>query len=83
MQEINFGLKERHDNMALINNKNFFSDNYVMDVFLFISAIISPLTTTLTISLLCKHNKLTTIIASPRFATSKRSMHSSTERYQF
>ena len=28
-----FDLKERHDNMALITNKNFFSDNYVMDVF--------------------------------------------------
>ena len=44
-----FDLKERHDNMALITNKNFFCDNYAVDVFLFITAIISLLATTLTI----------------------------------
>ena len=35
-----------------------------MDIFLFITAIISPLTTTLTIYLLCKHKKLRMLIAS-------------------
>ena len=59
-----FDLKERHDNTALITNKNFFSDNYVIDVFLFIAAIISLLATTLTIYLLCKHKKLRTLMAS-------------------
>ena len=61
-----FHLKERHenDNMALITNRYFFSDNYVMDVFLFITAIISLLATTLIIYLLCKHRKPTTLIAS-------------------
>ena len=60
-----FHLKERHDNMALISNKNFFSDNYVIDVFLFIAAIISLLVTTFTIYLLCKQKKkLRTIITS-------------------
>ena len=59
-----FDLQERHDNMALITNKNFFSDNYVIYVFLFIVAIISLLATTLTIYLLCKHSKLRTLMAS-------------------
>ena len=38
-----FGLQEKHDNMEikLNTNKNVFSDNYIMDIFLFISAIIS------------------------------------------
>ena len=59
-----FDLKERQDNMALITNKNFFSDNYVMDVFLFIAVIISLLATTLTIYLLCKHKKCRTLMVS-------------------
>ena len=60
----NFDLKERHDTTALITNKNFFSDNYVIDVFLFIAAIISLLATTWTIYLLCKHKKLRMLMAS-------------------
>ena len=28
-----FDLQERHDSMELNNNKNFFSDNYIIDVF--------------------------------------------------
>ena len=35
-----FDLQEWHDNMELITNKNFFSENYIIDVFLFITAII-------------------------------------------
>ena len=59
-----FDLQERHDNTELITNKNFFSDNYVIDVFLFIAAIISLLSTTLTIYFLCKHKKLRMLIVS-------------------
>ena len=59
-----FDLNKRHGNTALITNKNFFSDNYVIDVFLFIAAIISLLATSLTIYLLCKHKKLRILIAS-------------------
>ena len=55
-----FDLKERYDNTALNTNKHFFSNNYVIDVFLFIAAIISLLT----IYLLCKHKKLRMLIAS-------------------
>ena len=49
-----FDLQERHDNTELNTNKNFFSDNYIVDVFLFITAIISPLAITWTVYLLCK-----------------------------
>ena len=53
-----FDLQERHDNMQLNTNKNFFSDNYIVNIFMFISVIVSLLATTLTIYLLCKHKKL-------------------------
>ena len=53
----------RHDSTELNTNKNFFSDNYIVDIFIFISVIISLLATTLTVYLLCKHKKLQTIIA--------------------
>ena len=48
--------------MELNTNKNFFSDNYIVDVFLFITAIISLLATTLTVYLLCRHKKLGTLV---------------------
>ena len=55
-----FDLQERHDNteVKLNTNKNFFSDDYIMDIFLFITVIISLLATTLTVYLLCKPKKL-------------------------
>ena len=61
--EKNFYLQERHDNTEL-NTKKFLSDNYIVDIFMFISAIVSLLATILTVYLLCKHNKLQTLIAS-------------------
>ena len=59
-------MQERHDGMEvkLNTNKNFFSDNYMVDIFLFITVIISLLATTLTVYLLCKHKKLQMLIAS-------------------
>ena len=38
-----FDLQERHDNAQLNINKNFFSDNYIMDIFMFISATVVKL----------------------------------------
>ena len=64
MQEINFGLNERHDSTDLTTNKNFFSNNYILDIFQFITAVISLLATTLAIYLLCKHKKLRMLLAS-------------------
>ena len=59
-----FDLQEKYDNMKINTNKNFFSENYIVDIFMFISAIISLLAITLTAYLLCKHKKLQTLIAS-------------------
>ena len=56
-----FDLQERHENMILNTSKNFFCDNYIVDIFMF---IISLLTTTLTVYLLCKHKKIRVLIAS-------------------
>ena len=59
-----FDLKERHDTKDPTTNKNFFSNSYIVDVFLFITAIISLLVTTLAIYLLYKHKKLRTLVTS-------------------
>ena len=59
-----FNLKEWHDTTELTTNKSFFSDNYVIDVFLFVTAVISLLATNLAIYLLCKHKKLRMLVAS-------------------
>ena len=59
-----FDLHERHVTTDLTTNKNFFSNNYIMDVFLFITAIISVLVATLAIYLLCKHKKIKMLVAS-------------------
>ena len=61
-----FDLQERNDVMEvkLNANKNFFSHNYIVDIFLFITVIITLLATTLTIYLLYKHKILQTLIAS-------------------
>ena len=59
-----FHLNERHDTAHLTTNKIFFSNNHIVDVFLFISAIISVLVTTLAIYLLYKHKKLRMLVAS-------------------
>ena len=44
--------------------KNFLYNNYIGDIFMIISTIISLLATTLTMYLLCKHKKLRALIAS-------------------
>ena len=59
-----FDLQERHETTILNTNKYFYSDNYILDIFVFISTIISLLTTTLTVYLLCKHKKIRALIGS-------------------
>ena len=61
-----FDLIERHDtaDINLKTNKNFFSNNFIVDVFLFVAAIISLLVTNLAIYLLCNHKKLRMLVAS-------------------
>ena len=49
---------------ANLPNKNFFSNHLIVDIFLFVTAIISLLVTTLAIYLLCKHKKLRMLVTS-------------------
>ena len=46
------------------SNKNFFSNNYIVDIFMFTSSIISIISTTLVIYLFCKHKHIRTAVAS-------------------
>ena len=48
--------------MKLNINKKFFSDNYIIDIFMFISAVISLLATNSDSVLLCKHKKLQVVL---------------------
>ena len=62
-----FELKERHDIDTLeieSPNKNLFTNNFIIDIFVFIIAIISVITTLIIIYTLCKHNKLRTLVVS-------------------
>ena len=45
-------------------NKNFFTNNFIIDAFVFVIVIISVITTMITIYTLCKHNKLRALVTS-------------------
>ena len=45
-------------------NKNFFSNNHILDIFVFVSSIISLISTTLIIYLICKHKKIRMLVTS-------------------
>ena len=59
-----FDSQERHETTILNANKDFFSGNYIMDIFMFICTIILLLTTALTVYLPCKHKKIRALITS-------------------
>ena len=46
------------------SNKNFFSNNYIIDIFVFTPSIISLISTTLVNYLSCKHKHIRTLVAS-------------------
>ena len=61
-----FDSKERHDMDELdfeTPYKNFFTNNFIMDIFVFIITIISVITTMIRIYILCKHYQLQTLVA--------------------
>ena len=74
-----FDLKERHVSAILNTSKNFFSNNYIVDIFMFASSIISLISTTLIIYLLCKHKQIRTLITSLVLHQIKEVSASSTE----
>ena len=45
-------------------SKNVFFNNYTIDIFLFVTAIISLLVSTIAMYILCKHTKLKTLVIS-------------------
>ena len=62
-----FDLKQRHvSTVESLNNsnKNFFSSNYIIDIFVFTSSIMSIISTTLVTYLFCKHKHIRTLVAS-------------------
>ena len=60
-----FDVKRRHTNMdSDLPNKDFFFNNFTIDVFLFVAEIISLLVMTLVMYILCKHIKLKMLVAS-------------------
>ena len=76
-----FDVSRKNGTTDLTTNKYFFSNNYIVNIFLFIAAVISLLVTTLAIYLLCKHKKHRTLSNQPCLTAGKRSLHSNTERY--
>ena len=68
-------MKERHDLDELDTefvSKNFFINNFIIDVFVFIIAIISVISTIIIIYAICKHNKLRALITSLAFQQAKK-----------
>ena len=62
-----FDFEQRHVSTAesLNNsNKNFFSNNYIVDIFMFTSSIVSLISTILVIYIFCKHKHIRTLVAS-------------------
>ena len=69
-----FDLKERHDRDELeteFASKNFFINNFIIDVFLFIISIILVISTIIIIYAICKHNKLGALVISLAFQQAK------------
>ena len=62
-----FDSKQKHvSTVESLNNsnKNFFSNSYIVDIFMFTSSIISLISTTLVIYLFCKYKHIRTLVAS-------------------
>ena len=72
-----FDFKQRHvSTVESLNNsnKNFFSNNYIVDVFMFTSSIISIISTSSVIYLFCKYKHIRTLVASLILHKNKRSI---------
>ena len=60
-----FDLKERHVSRTLnYSSKDFFSNSYIVDIFVFASSVISLISTTLIVYLFCKHKQIRTLMTS-------------------
>ena len=52
-------------------SKNFFTNNFIIDVFVFVTVIISVVSTIIIIYAICKHNKLRALVTSLAFQQAK------------
>ena len=60
-----FDLQEKQvNNEELVSNKNSFFNNYIIDIFLFVTALISLIIATEVVSVVCKHAKLKALVTS-------------------
>ena len=62
-----FDFKQRHVSTVESSNnsnRNFCYNNYIVDIFIFTSSIISLISTTLVIYLFCKHKHIRALVAS-------------------
>ena len=78
-----FDLKERHDIDEIdieLPNKNFFTNNFIVDISVFTIAIILTITTLIILYVLCKHNKLRTLVASLALQGAKEVSASTTKQ---
>ena len=67
-------MKERHDIDELeteFASKNFVTNNFIIDVFMFVIAIISVISAIIIIYAICKHNKLRALVTSLAFQQAK------------
>ena len=67
-------MQERHELNELetgFASKNFFTNNFIIDVFVFIIAIILVISTIIIIYAICKHNKLRALVTSLAFQQAK------------
>ena len=54
-------------------SKNVFTNNFIIDIFTFVTAIILVISTIIIIYTICKHNKLRALVTSLAFQQAKRS----------
>ena len=76
-------MKERHDISEIdieSPNKNFFTNNFIIDIFIFTIAIILTITTLIIIYVLCKHNELRALVASLALQQIKKVSASTTKQ---
>ena len=57
-------LQKRHNNGLDLANKNSFFNNYTIDIFLFVTALISLVVTSIVLYIICKHSKLKSLVTS-------------------
>ena len=59
-----FDFWKQHNNDLDLTKRNFFFNNYTIDIFLFVTTIISLVVTSIALFIICKHTKLKSLVTS-------------------